>query len=560
MERNHTTLRRMFTQPDKRLVLCGVLVLLGVAYLLAYQWSEPFYNNDETRHVMTGVYFRDVLHDAPVRNLREYTINYYLQYPALGLLVWPPFFYFVEGLLMSIFGTSIIVSKALIGLFAVMACVYLFKLVHKTHDTTRAALAVLIFGLCPMVFTLSHYVMLEIPTLALCLAATYHFVSFLDDERRRDLILAGLFSALAALTRFDAIYLLPLFLLLIAARKRWGLLKRKDVLVVAAVALCLVAPFYALSASDIGWVHFTSVTETPDPSDPNFFSLHRFLFYPAQLRAQVSVFVLIPALAAIIFVLRAGWRSNAWVYLALIIVVYLTFTPIGELQPRHAIYWIPAFALFAAEGVALAANLLRRAKLYVPLAACVLLGMVWVNSAKPLNYVRGYEEAARYVVNNSSTSPFTLFVGSLNGNFIYQLRRQDGARRLWVLRADKILYNILNLPGVQHKQLAAGEEEILNTIFRYDPEFILIEEAETVIVGGTEDQWRVDFEKQVRAVVENHPERFRVEKIVAVNSNEPGYRGATLKVFRNILRNENPERHLELELQMLRRSIGTEVR
>ena len=163
--------------------LGGVLVVLGLAYIAAYEWSEPFFNNDETRHVMTGIYFRDVLRDMPFGNLREYTVSYYLQYPALGLLVWPPFFYFVEGCVMSIFGTSLIVSKMLVAFFALTACVYLFRLVCLTHaDTTRAAIATLIFGLSPLVFTLAHYVMLEVPTLALALAATYHFAAYLERE------------------------------------------------------------------------------------------------------------------------------------------------------------------------------------------------------------------------------------------------------------------------------------------------------------------------------------------------------------------------------------------
>jgi len=93
---------RDLTHRRRLLLLFSLLLALGLIYALAYQASEPFYNNDETRHVMTGLYFRDLLHDMPVSHLRDYTIHYYLQYPALGLLVWPPFFYFIEGLRVSL--------------------------------------------------------------------------------------------------------------------------------------------------------------------------------------------------------------------------------------------------------------------------------------------------------------------------------------------------------------------------------------------------------------------------------------------------------------------------
>lgn len=542
------------------LLLCGLLLLaLAVVYLAAYQHGEPFYNNDETRHVMTGVYFKDLLYDLPLTNARDYTVDYYLQYPALGLLVWPPFFYFLEGLLMSVFGTSLVVPKALVCLFALMACVYLFRLVSLTHDRNRAAVSMLVLGLSPLVFELSHYVMLEVPTLALGLAATYHFISYLEQKRRRDILLAGLFSALAALTRFDAIYLLPLFLILLVVCKEWKLLKRGEVLIVAALALLLVAPFYLLSASGIGWMHFKFVTETLSPNDPAFLSLSRLFFYPSRLPVQLGVVALIPAIVGLVCSLRAGRRSASWIYFAIIAAVYLTFTPMGELQPRHVIYWIPAFAFFAADGLVRVASWLRIQKLYFPLAACVLLSLVWSGLARPLKYVRGYEEAARYVATNSKTSPFCLFVGTLNGNFIYQMRRQDLERRLWVLRAYKLLFSILIVPGIEYRQPAENEETVLDTIFKYDPEFIVLEGTSPPNSGSLEDEMRIRFEEQVKTIIRNHPERFRLEKTVAVESNEPGYQGMELKVFRNILRNENPERRLEVDLLMLRRSVETTV-
>lgn len=549
----------MLKHSNRQLVLLALILALVLVHGLAYTASEPFFNNDETRHVMTGLYFNDLLRDRPVRDLRDYTIHYYLQYPALGLLVWPPFFYFIEGLLMSVFGTSLIVSKALVVLFAAMACAYLFHLSCHSYNTTRAAVAVLIFGLSPLVFDLSRYVMLEVPTLALALAATYHFVRYLDLERRRDLLLAGLASALASLTRFDAVYLWPLFLILLIARKRLEILWRREVMAVAALALLLVAPCYALSAAGIGWMHFKSITETLSPSDPGFFSLRRLLFYPSRLPSQLGLAALIPAVVGLIFGLTSARRQTSWPYLAIILATYLTFTPMGEVEPRHTVYWIPAFALFAADGVALIANWLRAPSLFIPLAAPVLITMGWTVLAGPPLFVRGYADAARYVAENSETSPYCLFVGRLNGDFIYQIRRLDPDRRLWVLRADHLLFSILIVPGMEYRRYASTDQEILATILKYDPEFIVVEEPQTVPQIAPEDQIRTASEEQVRRVLGEHPERFRLEKVVAVTSNAPDFRGMRLKVLRNVFRNRNPERRLNIEILMLRRSFQTVV-
>lgn len=550
----------MLNQSYRPLVLLSFLAL-GLVYLLPYPSSEPFYYYDETRHVMTGVYFRDLLHDMPFAHLREYTINYYLQYPALGLLIWPPFFHFLDGLAMSIFGISLVVPKALVGLFAVIACVYLFRLVRLSHDVTRAAIAVVFFGLFPLVFELSHYVMLEVPAVALSLAATYHFVVFLDKERRRDLLLAALFSALAALTRYDAAHLVVLFLILILVRKRWDILWRRDVLFSAGLALVLVAPFYALSASQVGWLHFKSVTGTVLPSDSGLLSWSRLLFYPSILPGQIGFIPLIPALIGSISALMNKGRKLSWPYLAMVITTYITFTPIGELDYRHTIYWIPAFAFFAADGLALIAGWLRLPHLYLPLAACVLIAVMWLTISKPLPWVRGYDEAARAVASSSSNSPYCLFVGRLNGNFIYQLRRQDPQRKLWVLRADKLLFSVLIVPDIQYKQLATNDEEILAIIFKYDPEFIVMEEPGPWAIQSKapEEQLRGKFENQVRAVINSHPERFNLEKSSAVHSNMPEFQGMMLKIFRNTYRNKSPERRLDLDILTLRRSFQTMV-
>jgi hypothetical protein len=71
---------------------------------------------------------------------------------------------------------------------------------------------------------------------------------------------------------------------------------------------------------------------------------------------------------------------------------------------------------------------------------------------------------------------------------------------------------------------------------------------------------RGEFEQQVRAVIGNHPERFTLEKVIAVNSNNSQFQvAATLKVFRNTLRNENPERRLDMQILMLRQTLQTVV-
>lgn len=541
----------MSNRKKEVLIFLLLLVALFAAHAAVYRASEPFYYNDETRHVMTGVYFRDVLADMPIGNLREYTVSYYLQYPALGLLVWPPLFYILEGLLMTVFGTSLVVPLALVGLFAAKGCAYLYLLVRRTSDASTATVATLIFGFSPLVFEYSQYVMLEVPTLALALAATYHFVLYLDAQRRRDIMLAAVFSALAALTRFDAVYLLPLFLIALAVRGRWHLLRRREVWAAVALALVLVVPFYALTAREIGWFHLKQASETLSPDFPPYLSLKRYYFYPSQLPSQLGWFALIPALVGLVAGINPARRGAAWVFYILLGATYVTFTAMGEVDSRHTIYWLPAFSYFAAIGLALIARRLRVPGAYAALSALVIVAMALTALARPRAYVRGYEEAARYVLSSNDSSRFCLFVGRLNGDFIYQLRRHDPNRRLWALRADKIIFSVLVNPQVGYAQSVQSDEDILATIFRYDPEFIVAEEAQMAD--------SLPVENQLRAVLNNRPDRFQLDKAITIESNDAALNGKQIRVFRNLLRNSDPQRRLDVNLLMLRRSVQTDV-
>jgi hypothetical protein len=535
--------------PPPGWLLVPVLFVAVAAHLLVGQPAEPYFNNDETRHVMTGVYFHDLLIDRPAGHLSEYTVGYYLQYPALGLLVWPPFFHAVEGVAMLALGTSFGVARLLVALFALLACLYLHALVRHTHGGGRAALAVLLFALCPLVFQYSHQVMLEVPSLALALAAVYHCQRYLDEGRRRDLALCCAATALTALTRFDGVFLAPTFLILLLGRRRLGVLRRKGVILGALAAVLAVAPVYLLTAWESGGAHLQAMREGTAPTSTGLLDPRNFVFYPACVPQQIGWFATLPAILGLGAALLTPRRAASWPYLALVGGTYLTFTPMAELEPRHAIYWVPALALFCADGIALLASWARRVSprafttvgLQGAFAGVVLAGTVWPILARPVRYVRGYEEAARYVVEHSTDRPVCLFDGLLNGGFIYQVRRCDPCRRLWVLRGDKVMYGMLSEPHAGYEEWVKDEDDVLAVLTHYDPELIVVEEP----------QLRFDLPaaRLLRAALRDHPERFRREKVIALDSNYVTFAGAELHVFRNLPRSDS--RAAKLEVKML---------
>jgi Dolichyl-phosphate-mannose-protein mannosyltransferase len=527
--------------------LAAVLFVIVIAQALAWRSSEPFYNNDETRHVMTGVFVHDLLVDRPLDRPKDYAIQYYLQYPALGLVVWPPLFYGVEGIVMLVAGTALPVAKALIAFFSALALIYFFLLVRRTHGMTAAAVSTLLFGFAPLVFLLSQHVMLEIPALAFALAAIFHFVVYLELGRRLDVFIAAVAAAGFALTRYDAFFLILFFVLSLVALRRFDVLRRGTVWLASLIALALVLPVYLQMMVQFGQTHLQVTVEGGAGPSPGFFQT--LVFYPKALPRQVGGFIAVAGLAGLLSALRPARRRACWPYLALAAATYLSFTPLAEREPRHAIYWIPAFALFAWEGIDWIASRLPHAR--PVLSAILICGTLWSDTQRPSLYVRGYEEAARYVVANTRSSRFTFMDGFLNGGFIYQVRRHDPGRRLWVLRGDKLLYGVLNDPNGSYKEYAGGEGTILEILYRYDPEFLVIEEPQV--------RFKIPMAEQLRRTLAAHPERFERVKSIPIESNVSVFQGVRLDIYRSKVRNPHPERRLEVDMIGLGRALGTEV-
>lgn len=536
------------TRVGPRFWLGGAILVLALAQAAAWEPGEPFYNNDENRHVMTGVFFRDLLLDLPLDRLQGYAVDYYLQYPALGLTVWPPLFHGIEGVFMLAFGTSYLAARLLVGLFSALACLYLFLLVRRTHGTFPAALAVLLFGLAPLVFLLSRYVMLEMPALAFALAAIYHFVRYLDASKPGDIYLAAAASALFALTRFESFFLLAFFALSILALRRFDLFRRREVWLAALLALGLVIPVYVPLVAVFGRAHLL-VSVQGAAEGPTFWE--HAVYYPRSLLRQIGPLTAVFAILGFLVALRPVPGRVRWPYFALAAATYLVFSPLAELQERHAVYWYPAFALFAVEGIEWLAARLKSPSAKPALAALAVAGALWTAVSGRSLYLRGYEEAARYVVENSRNSCFAFMDGFLNGNFIYQIRRHDPERNLGVLRGDKILYGVLSEPGNAYEEYAGGEQEILDTLYRYDPELIVVEQPQVA--------FQIPMAGRLRKVLASHPERFERVKSFPLDTNVPAFAGVRLDVYRSKVRNPHPETKVSFDMIGLGRSLSPEV-
>ena len=165
-----------FELRSRRCLRALLLIALPAAiHLLSVRPVEPVFGGDSNRHVVTAIFFRDFLTDGQFIDPKGYAEQYFEQYPALGLLVWPPLFHGVCGLAMLVFGTSVTVARVLVLLSLAVSCWCVLRISRRVLDADRAAAVMVLYAVLPIIFDYSRDVMLEMPTLALVLLAIDHF-------------------------------------------------------------------------------------------------------------------------------------------------------------------------------------------------------------------------------------------------------------------------------------------------------------------------------------------------------------------------------------------------
>jgi hypothetical protein len=530
----------------RRALLPLALLLAMGLHAATYRASEPWYNGDEPRHVMTGVFFHDLLLDGAWSHPIRYATDYYLQYPALALGIYPPLYHLVEGMVMLPLGSSMSIAKGLIVLFALLAGVYLFAIARRKRGPEASALACLLLLLAPAVFKLSSYVMLEVPTLAWSLMFLFHLDRYFELGRRRDLGLAAAAAAATALTRFSGYYLLPTVAILLVLRaERRRRMASPEAIVAVLLVVAVIAPYYALAAQWIGGLHFQQAMGGSSTPESSFSFPRSLLDYPASLPKQIGWPLAIAGVVGLLLGIARRDRS-ADIPMALIAGVYVAFTPLAMRDPRFTIYWIPGFALLAADVVVAVG---RRAGRVAAGGLAMLLIAATATAAwlEPRPILRGYEAAARFVADHTKRSRYCLFDGTLNGNFIYQIRRADPGRRIQVLRGDRILYSVSIVPELGYADPLTSPDSMLAEIHRYDPDWIVVEDPPVF--------FRTPAGDRLRGVLRGAHNQYRLAAEFPITGDVPQARGVKLLAYESLVRNPAPAPRIEIRLPALRRTL-----
>jgi len=446
-------------------LLAAVVVLVSTVVLHGVRRGEFHYNGDEAQHAVTGLFLADVMRDLPLRHPVQYAYTYYAQYPAVAIVHWPPLFYVVEGISFLLLGPSAMAARLVILLFTVLLLWSWFRLVEDLQDPLTAALCAAALALLPLSLLFEKTVMLEIPSLALGVAAIRSWIRYLESGERRFIYGFGVWLGLALLCKQTNIYILLFCGLTILVTGYWKKILNRDILMVGSVCALVVGPWYALMLFAQG----RAVAD--DLGSHQIAGLDRVTFYLRTLPASATIPVLL--LAGLGALLWRAWdkQANTQFMLCWWAAGYLTFTLFGQREARFAIYWLAPLVYFA---VGFLTQYFRIPKLRVAMraAAVGLIGVLALTGWRYQRpYISGYEAAAAQLV-NTYKSGIVLFDGEVPGNFVFYMRALDPDRQFLVLRKSLYVNNIRQ--NAHSEELLHTQSEILDLLRDDGVRFVVV--------------------------------------------------------------------------------------
>jgi Dolichyl-phosphate-mannose-protein mannosyltransferase len=455
------------------------LLLLTVAVVILFKTSPTqgdFWWSDAPRHAMDGAFYYDMARSLPIHHLKQWAIDYYLQYPAVTALTYPPLFALVEAGFFSIFGVSHVTAQLTVAFFLLLTAFGAYFLARRWMGRIAAFATALLFVGTPVMALWGRQVMLEIPTFTFLLWSCYFFFLYLDSNKPRYLLLVIIFVLAAADTKQPAVFILPAFFLTLYFVQGNGMFRRAEFWWSAAIFAVGIAPLVLYTwlwgranmqqAVGGGWIKHSRLSLST-------WSYVAGFEWPRQLGWAVLTLALIYAAGCAI---RKQWRlSKAALFFlfAWLVTGYSFFTLISVASQRYTIFLIFPLVVFS-----IAAIVQGLPPKIAPYVAVVFAAgtFAYTLATKPVPYISGYRTAAQYVCSLASPDSVVMFSGIRDGSFIFNVKSMPECKNLTVIRSDKLLLKVAihrDLFGVQ--EFGVTEARFKEMLGHYGVHYIVIE-------------------------------------------------------------------------------------
>jgi dolichyl-phosphate-mannose-protein mannosyltransferase len=525
----------VLTPARRRFLLLLLSLALVTAVLLGGIHKGEFSENvDETVHAATGLYVASFLHDLPLRHPIQYTYRYYAQYPSLGIIMYPPGFYIAEGFAFFVFGPSVLTARLTMLFFALFGLYFWFNLVKELDDEYTAALSTVLLAFLPSVLQYEKTVMLDIPLMAFCLAASYFWIVYLRRGLSRHLYWFAAFLCLAFLTKHHAIYLLLWCPITLVAQKKWDRILNWRAVAVAAVCVLLVTPVYVLQI-----VMNPSLALNVKGTSAN--STMEWGYYWSKLPELVGWGALVLSIVGILTSLWGARRENTIVMLAWIMSCYVVFTFVRHKEARYILYWVPAFAYFAVAPFTRKMQVRWIRVLGIAVVAVVLASYTARAWTYQRPYVSGYAALARELTQREGGC--VLVDMNLPGNFVFFMRAFDPARRFVILR--KALYEVRTVREWGVTELAHDQNDVEQILKNDSVRYVVVEKNMPLFFSS---------QTALRELLDRSGQ-YKIVDTIPIESNLSDWQGRSLVLYESIAPVVPPHGILHIKMSNLPHDI-----
>lgn len=538
------------------------LLLLWAAVCLLF-WNTlhagEFWWTDESRHAMNGVFFLDLWRDMPWRAPYDYALQYFAQYPAVALNWYPPFFPVVEAGFFAVFGITEFSARLTILGFALTGVTAWYAWVRPIWGRATAILSCLLYLSAPGVIAWTRSVMLEVPAVAMIIVSVLAFDRYLDHPSFRRAGLAGLTLGCTLLLKQTTAFILPALLAYALLTGRRRLLWRRQA-ILAYVMIGTVAVVLTLHALKFGLVPVDSLVKLFSSDSSQLFSFERWWQFWSILWQVCGAPLGIAMLAgAALWLQTRSTRQDSLIFLWFGASYLFTTMIIGGQPgnvPRYTMYALPVLALLAcrplSRPVTKDGNMQRVALVLLSALAAWNVYSAW---DQPHPYVAGYEQAAKFVMQQDDTG-LILFAGKHDGDFIFHLRALDPAKEKAVLRADKILVSMAVHKSFGTVSYVRSTEDVIGLIDRFGIGIIVIESRDVVDLP--------EFKLLAKALEDP---RFKIVKEMPLVTNVPEFSNLSVQIYRNLEKKKQtgdlviPLPHMGMEIKLKPRgNVSSKVR
>ncbi|HKR60661.1 MAG TPA: glycosyltransferase family 39 protein [Pyrinomonadaceae bacterium] len=442
--------------------------LLALSFFVSYRHvnsTGPIWP-DASQYANAGAMVHDWLLSGNWLRPYSFAKDNYFQYPAFHIPYHPPVYPGMLGIFFLVTGVGYTAARVFIALCLALAAWFFYAILEKQKVGKAASFAgALLLLTIPEVAFWSGDTMSEVPSLALMLAATYFFVSWIKSMQLRHFVAALCLAEAAFLSRYISAGVLLAWLLWLFIFGDWRRVITKAVVVTSA----------AFVALNVGWILFVlkfSKYETPlGGAMPNanyvaMFSLKPIVYYFGGLPAMVGWPMLLIGLGSAAFLIyrRSFRRLSFWLCWLLGYTFFLVAVGIFN-EHRYFLGALPVFAGLISESLDLLELKSRSAILALLILGVCLASNGYAITKFPRGVV-GYEAVGQELAVQHEAG--NVLVGTREqADLIFRFRSYSPTSDRIFFRADRTL--VIRAPSYSDAKpikIAQNTEDVLNIIRR----------------------------------------------------------------------------------------------